>query len=171
MVYVAGEEMTRYTMDLILSVGSSRTSTRPRGSSSTCAPRTGTTQRIRSSATSSPRARGSSHLQGARSPPPRTRSRGSGSRRRGDRPTAPMRRGWNGITISRDTIHIDGVELGYKKPSSSSVTPSGRAPAAQDRRQGKLTTTFVPEAGGEIGGRPQDHGRSQRRGRVPQPAG
>ena len=23
-----------------------------------------------------------------------------------------MRRGWNGITISRDTIHIEGVKLG-----------------------------------------------------------
>ena len=27
-----------------------------------------------------------------------------------------MRRGWNGITISRDTIHIAGMELGYKRP-------------------------------------------------------
>jgi isocitrate dehydrogenase len=27
-----------------------------------------------------------------------------------------MRRGWNGITISRDTIHIEGIELGYKNP-------------------------------------------------------
>lgn len=25
-----------------------------------------------------------------------------------------MRRGWNGVTISRDTIHIEGMELGYK---------------------------------------------------------
>jgi isocitrate dehydrogenase len=25
-----------------------------------------------------------------------------------------MRSGWNGITISRDTIHIDGVQLGFK---------------------------------------------------------
>ena len=29
-------------------------------------------------------------------------------------PNGAMRRGWNGITISRDTIHIDGIELGYK---------------------------------------------------------
>jgi len=27
-------------------------------------------------------------------------------------PNGAMRRGWNGITISRDTIHIEGVELG-----------------------------------------------------------
>jgi hypothetical protein len=27
-----------------------------------------------------------------------------------------MRRGWNGITISRDTIHIEGIRLGFTKP-------------------------------------------------------
>ena len=27
-----------------------------------------------------------------------------------------MRRGWNGITISRDTIHIEGMKLGFAKP-------------------------------------------------------
>jgi isocitrate dehydrogenase len=31
-------------------------------------------------------------------------------------PNGAMRRGWNGITISRDTIHIDGLQLGFKKP-------------------------------------------------------
>jgi isocitrate dehydrogenase len=31
-------------------------------------------------------------------------------------PNGAMRRGWNGITISRDTIHIEGMELGYKRP-------------------------------------------------------
>lgn len=29
-------------------------------------------------------------------------------------PNGLMRRGWNGITISRDTIHIVGMELGFK---------------------------------------------------------
>mmetsp|Transcript_56203 Transcript_56203/g.132436 ORF Transcript_56203/g.132436 Transcript_56203/m.132436 type:complete len:523 (-) Transcript_56203:103-1671(-) len=29
-------------------------------------------------------------------------------------PNGAMRRGWNGITISRDTIHIQGLELGFK---------------------------------------------------------
>jgi len=27
-------------------------------------------------------------------------------------PNGAMRRGWKGITISRDTIHIEGVKLG-----------------------------------------------------------
>lgn len=31
-------------------------------------------------------------------------------------PNGLMRRGWNGFTISRDTIHIDGIELGFAKP-------------------------------------------------------
>ena len=31
-------------------------------------------------------------------------------------PNGAMRRGWNGITISRDTIHIKNMELGQKKP-------------------------------------------------------
>jgi isocitrate dehydrogenase len=31
-------------------------------------------------------------------------------------PNGAMRRGWNGITISRDTIHIKGMELGFKQP-------------------------------------------------------
>ena len=31
-------------------------------------------------------------------------------------PNGAMRHGWNGITISRDTIHIDGVKLGFERP-------------------------------------------------------
>lgn len=30
-------------------------------------------------------------------------------------PNGAMRKGWNGISISRDTIHLPGMELGYKK--------------------------------------------------------
>eukprot|EP00004_Rigifila_ramosa_P023085 TRINITY_DN6423_c0_g1_i2.p1 TRINITY_DN6423_c0_g1~~TRINITY_DN6423_c0_g1_i2.p1 ORF type:complete len:534 (-),score=107.73 TRINITY_DN6423_c0_g1_i2:60-1478(-) len=31
-------------------------------------------------------------------------------------PNGAMRRGWNGVSISRDTLHIEGLKLGYKKP-------------------------------------------------------
>ena len=31
-------------------------------------------------------------------------------------PNGAMRAGWNGISISRDTIHLPGMELGYKTP-------------------------------------------------------
>jgi isocitrate dehydrogenase len=58
-----------------------------------------------------------------------------------------MRRGWNGITISRDTIHIDGVELGYKKPVFFERHAVGGEYSAGYKivGRGKLTTTFVPE--------------------------
>lgn len=31
-------------------------------------------------------------------------------------PNGAMRKGWRGITISRDTIHIEGVKLGFDRP-------------------------------------------------------
>jgi len=31
-------------------------------------------------------------------------------------PNGAMRRGWNGISVSRDTIHIDGMRLGFDRP-------------------------------------------------------
>lgn len=38
-------------------------------------------------------------------------------------PNGAMRRGWNGITISRDTIHIEGVKLGFERPVLFEVSP------------------------------------------------
>ena len=62
-------------------------------------------------------------------------------------PNGAMRRGWNGITISRDTIHIDGVELGYKKPVFFERHAVGGEYSAGYKivGRGKLLTTFVPE--------------------------
>eukprot|EP00740_Mantoniella_antarctica_P021658 CAMPEP_0198682688 /NCGR_PEP_ID=MMETSP1468-20131203/9221_1 /TAXON_ID=1461545 /ORGANISM="Mantoniella sp, Strain CCMP1436" /LENGTH=533 /DNA_ID=CAMNT_0044425935 /DNA_START=149 /DNA_END=1751 /DNA_ORIENTATION=+ len=62
-------------------------------------------------------------------------------------PNGAMRRGWNGITISRDTIHIDGVELGYKNPVFFERHAVGGEYSAGYKLtgRGKLTTTFVPE--------------------------
>ena len=40
-------------------------------------------------------------------------------------PNGAMRRGWNGITISRDTIHIEGVKLGFEKPVFFEVRRDG----------------------------------------------
>jgi len=64
-------------------------------------------------------------------------------------PNGAMRRGWNGITISRDTIHIDGMELGFKRPVLfERHAVGGEYSAGFDIvGQGKLTTTFEPENG------------------------
>lgn len=68
-------------------------------------------------------------------------------------PNGAMRRGWNGVTIERDTIHIPGMELGYKQP----VLFDRRAVGGEygvgknwkEVGRGKVVTMFHPEGGGE----------------------
>ena len=58
-----------------------------------------------------------------------------------------MRRGWNGITISRDTIHIEGMELGYKRPVLFERHAVGGEYSAGYATVGKgrVVTIFHPE--------------------------
>ena len=65
-------------------------------------------------------------------------------------PNGAMRRGWNGITISRDTIHIDGMELGYKRPVLFERHAVGGEYAAGYKSVGKgrVMSTFLPDDGG-----------------------
>lgn len=60
-----------------------------------------------------------------------------------------MRRGWNGITISRDTIHIDGLKLGFEKPVLFERHAVGGEYAAGwgGVGPGRVTTLFHPEDG------------------------
>ena len=62
-------------------------------------------------------------------------------------PNGAMRRGWNGITISRDTIHIEGIELGYKKPVFFERHAVGGEYGAGWNQvgQGTLLTTYLPK--------------------------
>lgn len=62
-------------------------------------------------------------------------------------PNGAMRKGWNGITISRDTIHIKGVELGYKNPVIFERHAVGGEYGAGWKTAGKgiLLTTYIPE--------------------------
>jgi len=64
-------------------------------------------------------------------------------------PNGAMRAGWNGITISRDTIHIPGMELGYKKPVLFDRHAVGGEYGASFKivGPGKTTTIFTPEDG------------------------
>merc|ERR550537_908490 len=65
-------------------------------------------------------------------------------------PNGAMRRGWNGITISRDTIHIKGMELGFKNPVLFERQAVGGEYQAGYSRVGKgrAATFFFPEDGG-----------------------
>merc|ERR1719265_1750013 len=62
-------------------------------------------------------------------------------------PNGAMRRGWNGVTISRDTIHMDGVKFGYKNPVYFERHAVGGEYGAGWKQvgQGRLLTTFIPD--------------------------
>ncbi len=64
-------------------------------------------------------------------------------------PNGAMRRGWNGITISRDTIHIDGVKLGFDRPVLFERHAVGGEYGAGWKQvgAGRLVTTFFPDDG------------------------
>eukprot|EP00934_Nitzschia_sp_Nitz4_P000947 Nitzschia sp. Nitz4//scaffold119_size111653//8343//9935//NITZ4_004175-RA/size111653-processed-gene-0.159-mRNA-1//1//CDS//3329533791//947//frame0 len=64
-------------------------------------------------------------------------------------PNGAMRRGWNGITISRDTIHIEGMELGYKNPVFFERHAVGGEYGAgwDETGAGTLLTTYLPADG------------------------
>jgi isocitrate dehydrogenase len=64
-------------------------------------------------------------------------------------PNGAMRRGWNGFTISRDTIHIDGIKLGYDKKVMFDRHAVGGEYGAGYKMlgQGKLKTVFEPQDG------------------------
>ena len=68
-------------------------------------------------------------------------------------PNGAMRKGWNGITIARDTIHIEGVELGYKKQVYFERHAVGGEYSAGFKNvgRGKLVTTFTPSEGPDAG--------------------
>ena len=65
-------------------------------------------------------------------------------------PNGAMRRGWNGITISRDTIHIEGIELGYKNQVLFERHAVGGEYGAgwNEVGEGTLLTTYIPSDGG-----------------------
>jgi len=64
-------------------------------------------------------------------------------------PNGAMRRGWNGISISRDTIHLPGMQLGYKKQCLFDRHAVGGEYGASFATVGKgtLKTTFTKPNG------------------------
>lgn len=152
MVYVAGEEMTRYTMDLILERW-----IKPHVDTSAweffdlrAKNRDDTEDQVLRDVISAG-ARLKAIFKEPTITPTADQVKRLGLKKAWGSPNGAMRRGWNGITISRDTIHIDGVELGYKKPVFFERHAVGGEYSAGYKivGKGKLTTTFVPDAGGE----------------------
>ena len=117
MVYIAGEEMTRYTCELVLDQW-----IRPYFDTQqweyfdlSCTHRDKTNDQVLHDAVAAG-ARIGAIFKEPTITPSAIQCQQMGLKNALGSPNGAMRRGWNGITISRDTIHIDGIELGYKNP-------------------------------------------------------
>merc|ERR1719454_898411 len=62
-------------------------------------------------------------------------------------PNGAMRKGWNGFTISRDTIHIPGIKLGFERPVLFERHAVGGEYGAgwKGVSAGRVMTTFFPD--------------------------
>lgn len=117
MVYIQGEEMTRYTCQLMMDHWIA-----PRIDTKnweffdlSCKNRDDTNDEALRNAVSAGYRVGAIFKEPTITPTD-TQQEQMGLRRMLPSPNGAMRRGWNGITISRDTIHIKGLKLGFQNP-------------------------------------------------------
>merc|ERR1719453_2299117 len=152
MVYISGEEMTHYCMNLILDKW-----IRPNFDTSawefydlSCVSRDSTEDKVLHDAVAAGSRIGAIFKEPTVTPTEVQKEKLGLSKSWGS-PNGAMRRGWNGITISRDTIHIDGMTLGFMKPVLFERHAVGGEYAAGWKMVGKGTvkTEFYPEGGGE----------------------
>ena len=150
MVYISGEEMTKYCMDLILEKW-----IKPHVDTSawqfydlSCNSRDDTNDQVLLDAVQA-----GADIKAIFKEPTITPSAGQvkefGLSRTLPSPNGAMRRGWNGVTISRDTIHIEGVKLGFDKPVLLERHAVGGEYSAgwESVGAGRLVTSFFPEDG------------------------
>eukprot|EP01126_Amoeba_proteus_P017157 TRINITY_DN1813_c0_g2_i5.p1 TRINITY_DN1813_c0_g2~~TRINITY_DN1813_c0_g2_i5.p1 ORF type:complete len:462 (+),score=87.80 TRINITY_DN1813_c0_g2_i5:236-1621(+) len=117
MVYITGEEMTRYAGNLYL-----RQWIEPHVDISqwefydlSCKSRDDTNDQVLYDCILAGKRIGSIYKEPTVTPT-ETQKKEMGLKKAWGSPNGLMRTGWNGITISRDTIHVPGMELGYKNP-------------------------------------------------------
>lgn len=117
MVYIKGEEMTRYTMSLVLEHW-----IRPHIDCSnwvfhdlSCKARDDSQDAVLK-ASIEDGAKVGAIFKEPTITPTAVQVKKMGLTRSWGSPNGAMRKGWNGITISRDTIHIDGMKLGFTRP-------------------------------------------------------
>lgn len=150
LVYISGEEMTRYTMELILEQW-----IKPHIDISnwkfydlSCKARDNTADKVLHDAV----AAGKEICSIFKEPtitPSAAQVKEFGLKKAWGSPNGAMRKGWNGISISRDTIHIEGVKLGFDKPvlfdrhAVGGEYGAGWLPVGA----GRLLTTFFPDDG------------------------
>jgi isocitrate dehydrogenase len=150
MVYIAGEEMTHYVSDLIVDQW-----IRPYFNTDkwetfdlSCKNRDETDDKVLHDAVDAGKRIGAIFKEPTITPSTTQVKEMKLSKALGS-PNGAMRRGWNGITISRDTIHITGMELGYKNPVMFERHAVGGEYGAGWSKVGKgtLLTTYLPGDG------------------------
>jgi isocitrate dehydrogenase len=151
MVYISGEEMTNYCMNLILDKW-----IKPHFDVSeweffdlSCKGRDNSEDKVLHDAVAAGKRIGAIFKEPTVTPSA-VQVKEMGLKKPWGSPNGAMRRGWNGITISRDTIHIDGMELGFKKPVFFERQAVGGEYAAGHRMvgAGEVKTIFYPKSGG-----------------------
>lgn len=152
MVYISGEEMTHYTMQLILEQW-----IKPHMDINTweffdlsCKARDDTNDQVLKDAVTAGK-RVCSIFKEPTITPTAQQVKYLGLRKAWGSPNGAMRRGWNGITISRDTIHIEGVKLGFERPVLFERHAVGGEYGAGWKAvgAGRLLTTFFPDDGSQ----------------------
>jgi len=149
--YIKGEEMTAYCMELIMAkwVEPHVDTSKWEFYDLSCRSRDATEDKVLHDAVASG-AKLQAIFKEPTVTPTEVQKKALGLKKAWGSPNGAMRRGWNGITISRDTIHIEGMELGYKRPVLFERHAVGGEYGAgfKEVGAGKVTTTFTPADGG-----------------------
>lgn len=117
MVYISGEEMTRYTMELIMDkwINPFVDTSSWKEYNLSCVNRDATGDKVLHDAVDAGKELGAIFKEPTVTPSA-VQCEQMGLSAPLCSPNGAMRKGWNGITISRDTIHIEGMQLGYTNP-------------------------------------------------------
>jgi len=148
MVYISGEEMTKYCMELVMDkwITPFLDTTNWEYYDLSCVSRDQTDDQVLKDAVSAGKRIGAIFKEPTVTPTAVQKEKLGLSKTFGS-PNGAMRKGWNGITISRDTIHINGMELGYKKPVLFERHAVGGEYGAGYGNVGKgtVTTVYTPD--------------------------
>lgn len=151
MVYIAGEEMTHYCMKLIMEkwITPNVDTSKWEYYDLSCKSRDDTEDKVLHAAVEAGSRIGAIFKEPTITPSAVQKEK-FGLKKTWGSPNGAMRRGWNGITISRDTIHIKGMELGFKRPVLFERQAVGGEYGAGYKMVGKgrAATFFFPEKGG-----------------------
>lgn len=153
MVYIAGEEMTHYTMNLIMDswITPHVDTSSWRFFDLSCKARDATEDQSLRDAV----AAGKELCAIFKEPtvtPTEVQKQKLGLKKTWGSPNGAMRMGWNGITISRDTIHIPGMDLGFKEQVILERHAVGGEYSAgwANCGPGHVKTKFYPADGGDV---------------------